>query len=264
METYCNEETQYRVKVTSKKNVVEQINKYKELLKKVINGQFQLSEEAKQLLQEELLLNFETAVQENVLINDKTWEDAAEEDGKIGHQSTDYSVREEEVEGVIEDEVLALDNLLDDNIVETAQKRRKYPKKITPYVVRSLKAERKLMGMYKEVVKPQVVEKDPVQETIMTNLSKSAPFNFNQASSVMKSIHAVQQRAEGLTQVLNTRPTAESMGVLAEVFGSRPNMENRMANRSRTTIKRAMEHTELRNIYSLGIKKPALSEHKPE
>lgn len=50
-----NEEEEYRVKFTSKKNVVEQIKKYKELLKKVLNGQPQLSEEAKQLLQEELL-----------------------------------------------------------------------------------------------------------------------------------------------------------------------------------------------------------------
>lgn len=55
MEICLNEEEEYRVKFTSKKNVVEQIKKYKELLKKVLNGQPQLSEEAKQLLQEELL-----------------------------------------------------------------------------------------------------------------------------------------------------------------------------------------------------------------
>lgn len=55
MEICLNKEEEYRVKFTSKKNVVEQIKKYKELLRKVLNGQPQLSEEAKQLLQEELL-----------------------------------------------------------------------------------------------------------------------------------------------------------------------------------------------------------------
>ena len=37
------------------------------------------------------------------------------------------------------------DKLLDESIVETARRRREYPQAIVPYVVRTLKAERKLM-----------------------------------------------------------------------------------------------------------------------
>ncbi|KAJ8009106.1 hypothetical protein DPEC_G00085410 [Dallia pectoralis] len=238
MENCAEEETEYRVKLTSKKTVVEHIKKYKELLKTLLNGQSQLSEEAKQLFQEELLLNFETAVQANVLINNQTWEEAPEEE---------------------EDEASALYNLLDDNIVETARKRRKCPKEIIPYVVRSLKSERKLLGMYEEVVKPEKLGMDPVQETIMTNISNAAPCMFKQASSVMKSIQAVQQRAQGLKQVLNIRPTAETLDVFEQVFGSIPNKEDKMASRTRPPIKRSMEHTELRNIYPHGVKRPAIS-----
>ncbi|XP_042177643.1 kinetochore-associated protein NSL1 homolog isoform X1 [Oncorhynchus tshawytscha] len=267
MEICLNEEEEYRVKFTSKKNVVEQIKKYKELLKKVLNGQPQLSEEAKQLLQEELLANFETAVQQNVLINNQTWEEAPDEEaqGTIGHQCKDYSVREEEL-GVIEDECSALDDLLDENIVGTSRKRRKGPKEILPYVVRSLKAERKLMGMYEEVVKPQEMGKDPVQETIMTTLLDAAPRMFKQASAVMKSLQVVQQRAEGLGQVLNMCPTAESLEVFREVMGSRPNGEEKTASRTRPPIKRAMEQTELRNNYAPVLKRPAIcnSNDNPE
>ncbi|XP_021467684.2 kinetochore-associated protein NSL1 homolog isoform X2 [Oncorhynchus mykiss] len=237
MEICLKEEEEYRVKFTSKKNLVEQIKKYKELLKKVLNGQPQLSEEAKQLLQEELLANFETAVQENVLINNQTWEEAPDEE---------------------EDECSALDDLLDENIVGTSRKRRKGPKEILPYVVRSLKAERKLMGMYEEVVKPQEMGKDPVQDTIMTTLLDAAPRMFKQASAVMKSLQVVQQRAEGLGQVLNMCPTAESQEVFREVMGSRPNGEEKTASRTRPPIKRAMEQTELRNNYAPGLKRPAI------
>ncbi|XP_019911676.1 kinetochore-associated protein NSL1 homolog isoform X2 [Esox lucius] len=236
METCSNKETDYRVKLTSKTIVVEHIKKYKELLKTLLNSQSRLSEEAKQLFRKELLLNFETAVQENVLINDETWDEAPEE----------------------EDEANALQNLLDDNIVETAQKRRKCPKEIIPYVVRSLKSERKLLGLYKEVVKPEELQMDPVQETIMSSVSDAAPCMFKHASTVVKSIQAVQQRAEGLKQVLNSRPSAESLDVLEDVFASMPNKASKMTSRERPPIKRAVEYTELRNNYAPGLKRPAI------
>lgn len=42
-------------------------------------------------------------------------------------------------------ECSTVDDLLDEKIVQTSWKRSVYPKKILPYFVRSLKAERKLM-----------------------------------------------------------------------------------------------------------------------
>lgn len=46
---------EYRVQVSSKKRVMEQINRYKEVLKKVLDGQTEVSEETKQELLGELL-----------------------------------------------------------------------------------------------------------------------------------------------------------------------------------------------------------------
>lgn len=68
----------------------------------------------------------------------------------------------------------------------------------------------------------------------------------------------MQQRAEGLGQVLNMCPTAESQEVFREVMGSRPNGEEKTASRTRPPIKRAMEQTELRNNYAPGLKRPAI------
>lgn len=45
----------YRVKVTSKKDVIEQLNKYKNVLQTVLDGQADVEEEAKRVLLQELL-----------------------------------------------------------------------------------------------------------------------------------------------------------------------------------------------------------------
>ncbi|XP_071391079.1 kinetochore-associated protein NSL1 homolog, partial [Centroberyx affinis] len=126
-ETLPDDETsqEFRVQVTAKKAVVEQINKYKEVLKNVVEGQPGVAEETKQLLLQELLANFEAAVKDNVLVNGQPWDEAPDDEA--------------------EDGAVALESLLDDSIVETSRRRRRYPKEILPYVVRSLKAQRKLM-----------------------------------------------------------------------------------------------------------------------
>lgn len=56
-ETSRNDETsqEYRVQVSTKKAVVEQMNKYKEVLKMVMEGQEAVPEETKRLLLQELL-----------------------------------------------------------------------------------------------------------------------------------------------------------------------------------------------------------------
>lgn len=46
---------EYRVQVTSKKRVTEQINKYKDILKKALDGQPDVAEETKRVLLQELL-----------------------------------------------------------------------------------------------------------------------------------------------------------------------------------------------------------------
>ncbi|KAM6964896.1 kinetochore-associated protein NSL1 homolog [Aplochiton taeniatus] len=232
---YVNEDEEYRVQLNSKKVVVEQIKRYKEVLKKVLDDQPGIAEEAKQLLLQELLTNFEATVQENVLINGAAWEDAPDDEE--------------------EDEASVLDTCLDDQIVETTRKRRRYPKEILPHAVRSLKAQRKLLGMHAEVVKPQKLQKDPAQESLMTSLSAEAPGMFQKASAVMKSIVTLQQRADGLKRVLNLRPSPASLVIHSEVFGSRTAQSDVLpappggAIGSRHPIKCSVEEKEDRNCY---------------
>ncbi|KAJ8355822.1 hypothetical protein SKAU_G00186160 [Synaphobranchus kaupii] len=125
----------YRVKLKSKKIVLDQLEKYRELIKKLLDGQSTITEEVKQQILQDLLWDFDRGVQESVLINGESWEDAPNE-------------RDDEAD------CKTLDDLLDENILETTLKRRNYPKKILPYVVRSLKAERELMKIWTLVDTP--------------------------------------------------------------------------------------------------------------
>ncbi|XP_068564412.1 kinetochore-associated protein NSL1 homolog [Cebidichthys violaceus] len=190
---------EYRVQVTSKKHVMGQIHKYKDILKTALDGQPEVSEETKRVLLQELLANFEAAVQDNVLVNGQRWEEAPDADA--------------------EDGAMDLESVLDDAIVETARRRRAYPKKILPHVVHSLRAERKLTGLYEHAVKPQELLRDPGQESIMKDLSAAAPVMVKQAIQVIKSINALQKQAEGLCEVLDMKPSHATLEIHREVFG---------------------------------------------
>ncbi|XP_054474729.1 kinetochore-associated protein NSL1 homolog [Anoplopoma fimbria] len=241
-----NEE--FRVQVTSRRQVTEQISKYKDVLKTVLDGQPEVPEETKRVLLQELLANFEAAVQDNVLVNGQPWEEAPDAEA--------------------EDEALDLESLLDDTIVETTRRRRTYPKKILPHVVHSLKAERKLMGLYELAVKPQEVLKDPGQESIMNDLSAAAPVMVKQAIQVIKSINTLQKQAEGLCEILNMKPSHATLEIHREVFGldgqsDAPPPPEGGAARSRQPIKRAVEEAAAADCYVPLSKKP-VGESEPE
>nr|XP_020442268.1 kinetochore-associated protein NSL1 homolog [Monopterus albus] len=243
-----NEE--YRVQVTSKKEVIEQINKYKEVLKTALDGQPNMAEETKQVLLQELLANFEAAVQDNVLVDGKPWEEASDPE---------------------ENEPPDLDVLLDDTIVETTRRRCAYPRKILPHVVHSLKAERKLMGLYEHTVETQEVVKDPVQETIMSDLSAVAPGMVKQAIQVIKSINTLQKQAEGLCEVLSMKPSLTTLEIHRDVFDCSSQFDAPLpsvggATRSRQPIKRATEEAAAAHCYVPPNKKRhhPVAEGKPQ
>ncbi|XP_034755289.1 kinetochore-associated protein NSL1 homolog [Etheostoma cragini] len=236
---------EYRVQVTSKKQVIEQMNKYKDILKTALNGQTDVAEDTKRVLLQELLANFEAAVQDNVLVNGQPWDEAPDVEA--------------------EDEDLNLQNLLDDAIVETARRRRKYPKQILPHVVHSLKAERKVMELYEQAVKPQEVVKDPKQESIMNNLLTAAPGMVKQAIQVIKSINRLQEQAEGLCKILNMKPSQATMEIDREVNGqsdaSLPPVTG--TTRNRQPIKRVLEEAAAAVCYRPPSKKQ-VAEGEPE
>ncbi|XP_069581207.1 kinetochore-associated protein NSL1 homolog [Brachyistius frenatus] len=193
-----DEKQEYRVQVTSKKKVIEQTNKYKEVLKTVLDGQPDGTEEATMVLLQELLANFEVAVQDNVLVNGRLWE-------------------ESDVEA--EDEGGDLESILDDAIVEATRRRRTFPRRILSHVVHGLKAERRILGLYETAVPPQEV-RDPVQESIMNDVSAAAPQMIKQAVQVVKSINTLQQQAEGLREIVFMKPSQVSIEMHREVFAS--------------------------------------------
>ncbi|KAM7395932.1 hypothetical protein PAMA_007282 [Pampus argenteus] len=237
---------EYRVEVTSKKQVLDQIEKYKEVLQTAADRQ---PEETRRVLLQELLANFEAAVQDNVLVNGQPWDEAPDVDG--------------------EDEAVDLESLLDDAIVETTTRRRTYPRKILPHVVHCLKAQRKLMGLYENAVKPQEVVKDPIQESIMNDLSAAAPGMVKQAIQAIKSINTLQKQAEGLCEILDMKPSHASLEIHREVFGCNGQSDAPLppatgAMRNRQPIKRAVEEAVATHCYVPLAKKPDFPEGQQE
>ncbi|KAM6915090.1 kinetochore-associated protein NSL1 homolog [Xenentodon cancila] len=232
-----------RVRVPSKKTVTEQMNTYKEVLASALDGQADVGADTKRVLVQELLANFEAAVQVNVLVNGQTWEEAPDAEA--------------------EEEIVDLESLLDDTIVETTRRRRTYPKKILPHVVHGLKAQRKIMGLYEVAVKPEEMIEDPDQESIMGGLSAAATGTVKQAIQVIKSINTLQKQAEGLCQVLNMKPSQASLEIHREVFGFNPSeappLPQTGSSRNQLPIKRALEEVAAAEGYVPNSKKPVCS-----
>ncbi|XP_034384210.1 kinetochore-associated protein NSL1 homolog [Cyclopterus lumpus] len=230
----------FRVPVTSKKQVTGQVNKYKDILKTALDGQTDVSGETKRVLLQELLANFEAAVQDNVLVDGRPWQEAPDAEA--------------------EDEAADLESLLDDTIIEATRRRRTYPKMILPHAVHALKAERKLMGLYEQAVKPQQVVQDPGQESLMNDLSAAAPVMVKQAIQVIKSINTLQKQAEGLCEILAMQPSRATLEIHREVFG-RDGQSDEPPPRSGRPIRRAVEEAAAAGCYVALREKP---EGKPE
>ncbi|XP_061560671.1 kinetochore-associated protein NSL1 homolog [Phycodurus eques] len=193
-----NEE--FRVRLTSKKETIEQINQYKAILNKALDGQTGIPEKTKRLLLEQLLTDFEAAVQANVLVNGQTWDDAPNDDD--------------------EDKLAHLEKTLDDAIMETVYKRRAFPPQILRSALRSLKAERQLLDCYEKPVKPQQMLTDPQTENLMKDLSDRTSGLAKHTTQVIKSIYMLENQAKLLHEVINTKPNQASEEVHRDVFGS--------------------------------------------
>lgn len=118
-----------------------------------------------------------------------------------------------------DEEALDLESLLDDTILETTRRRRSYPKRILPHVVHALKAERKILGLMQSSVRPEDLQQRPDPEDLMRTLSAAAPGTVRRAIQVIQSIHALQTQAQGLCEVLGTKPSSASLRIHSEVLG---------------------------------------------
>ncbi|XP_056344218.1 kinetochore-associated protein NSL1 homolog [Oenanthe melanoleuca] len=156
------------------------------------------------------LWNFETAVRENVTINGQAWEEASEE-------SQLQSVSN----------IKILEDQFDELIVETATRRKQWPKKILVHAIQAMKAEQEMLKLYQPVVKPAEIKPQPSQDAYIADLKQAAEVAAKQISEAMQSIPALIEKAEGFSQALTLQPTLELCKLRQEVFsGCKAKEEN--------------------------------------
>ncbi|NWU45050.1 NSL1 protein, partial [Hylia prasina] len=147
------------------------------------------------------LWNFETAVRENVTINGQPWEEASD-DSRLQSDSN----------------IKILEDQFDELIVETATRRKQWPKKILVHAIQTMKAEQEMLRLYQPVVKPAEIRPQPSQDAYIADLKQATEVASKQISEAMQSIPALIEKAEGFSQALTLQPTLELCKLRQEVF----------------------------------------------
>ncbi|XP_059697053.1 kinetochore-associated protein NSL1 homolog [Haemorhous mexicanus] len=149
----------------------------------------------------DVLWNFETAVRENVTINGQPWEEASDDSRLL----SDSNIK------ILEDE-------FDELIVETATRRKRWPKKILVHAIQTMKAEQEMLKLYQPVVKPADIRPQPSQDAYIADLKQVTEVASKQISEAMQSIPALIEKAEGFSQALTLQPALELCKLRQEVF----------------------------------------------
>ncbi|XP_041072475.1 kinetochore-associated protein NSL1 homolog [Carcharodon carcharias] len=146
---------------------------------------------------------FETAVQENILVNGLLWQEVSEEEElRYGN------------------DIRSLDDDLDECIKETASKRKQFPRKIVGHFARTMKAERESLKLYQptatsqmkpEIQLEQVAPKETELVRIASNLSQDM-------SDVMKHLPIFMEKAEGFLQTLSLVPIMKQSQTNKAIF----------------------------------------------
>ncbi|KFW89495.1 Kinetochore-associated protein NSL1, partial [Phalacrocorax carbo] len=158
--------------------------------------------------------NFETAVRENVTINGQPWE----ENSDLSELQSGSNIK------ILEDQ-------FDELIVETATKRKQWPKKILMHAIQTMKAEQEMLKLYQPFVTPEEITSQPSQDAYIADLKQVTEMTSKQISGVMKSLPALIERAEGFSQALTWQPTLELCKLRQEVFaGCKAKKENNVQN----------------------------------
>ncbi|KAM8809843.1 kinetochore-associated protein NSL1 homolog [Eudromia elegans] len=147
------------------------------------------------------LWTFEAALRENISIGGQPCEEAAGAD----EPHSDSNIK------ILEDQ-------FDELIVETATKRKQWPKKILMHAVQTMKEEQEILKLYQPVVAPEEIRSPPSQDAYMAELKQLAETASKEISDVMKSLPALIERAEGFSQALTWQPTLELCKLRQEVF----------------------------------------------
>ncbi|NWR47604.1 NSL1 protein, partial [Regulus satrapa] len=147
------------------------------------------------------LQNFETAVRESVTINGQPWEEASD-DSRL---QSDSSIK------ILEDQ-------FDELIVETATRRKRWPKKILVHAIQTMKAEQEMLKLYQPVVKPADIRPQPSQDAYIADLKQATEVASKQISEAVQSFQVLIEKAEDFSQALTLQPTLELYKLRQEVF----------------------------------------------
>ncbi|XP_029449093.1 kinetochore-associated protein NSL1 homolog [Rhinatrema bivittatum] len=196
-----SEELGARVRCFSKHSVAEVLEMCALLTRALLENQPQLPEARKQRGLRDMSGNFETAVQENISIDGQLWQEASE--------------------CQIAPDIKVLEDQLDENVVDTATKRKQCPRKILTQVIKAMKTEREILDLYKPVVNPQELRLAPTQASRMADLTTATTTVSKQISETIKSLPALIENAAGFSQVLNWQPRLELSKTHVEVFLNR-------------------------------------------
>lgn len=162
---------------------------------------------------DDAIWNFEAAVRENVTINGQPW---AETSADSEPNSANIKILEDQ---------------LDELIVETATKRKQWPKKILVHAIQTMKAEQEMLKLYQPVVTPEEIKSQPSQDAYVADLKQVTEMASEQIGEAMKSLPALIERAEGFSQALTWQPTLELCKLRQEVFaGCNAKEENSVQN----------------------------------
>ncbi|NXX69343.1 NSL1 protein, partial [Spizella passerina] len=160
------------------------------------------------------LQNFETAVRENVTINGQPWEEASD-DSRLQSDSN----------------IKILEDHFDELIVETATRRKQWPKKILVHAIETMKAEQEMLVSNLRLPENLCIKKSIIQYAYIADLKQAAEVASKQISEAMQCIPALIEKAEGFSQALTMQPTLELCKLRQEVFsGFKVKEENNVQN----------------------------------
>ncbi|XP_067845037.1 kinetochore-associated protein NSL1 homolog [Heptranchias perlo] len=147
---------------------------------------------------------FETAIQENILVNGMLWQEVTEE------KELRYG-----------NDIKSLDDDLDECIKETASKRKQLPRKIVGHVARTMKAERESLKLYQPVVNSQMkLEIQSEQASKEAQLVRIASNISQDMSDVMKHLPTFMEKAKGLLQTLSLVPVMKQSHTNKAIFST--------------------------------------------
>ncbi|XP_051868580.1 kinetochore-associated protein NSL1 homolog isoform X1 [Pristis pectinata] len=215
-----------RVRCCSRRAVLAALERLSEPLRDRLQGERQ--QEARRI--------FETAVQENILINGMLWQEVSEEeDLRYGNG------------------IKNLDDDLDECIKETTSKRKQFPRKIIGHLAKTMKAERELLSgrclerfsredggsrydskiseasrlkLYQPAVNMQMkMEVHPEQVSKETEIMKTTSNISQDMSDAMKDLPVFMEKAQGLLQTLSLAPVVKQSQTNKTVFSNHTEME---------------------------------------